>query len=156
MPDISVHTAQYIDKKIKERFIEKLPQYCEGVDKWEIHWSPTQAFERPEDLFWLDFFFNPYEPSQKELGTGGRNRFEGFTQINICVPLNSDIVTDEDPIGTSPAFICSADIERAFKRGDIFNGIQIVKFQEYTSALQVYDDFCFLPVRIFWRADLPN
>lgn len=150
------HTASYVDKRIKERFKKELSKYCEGDDAWSIHWSPTTAFERPDDLYWMEFFFMPFETSQVEIGTWGRNRFEGFMQINICVPLNSDIVSDEDPIGCSPVFSVSADIERVFKRGTIFNGIRVVRYQEATSALQVYDDFCFLPVRIFWQVDLTN
>lgn len=147
----------FVEKRIKEYFLEKLPQYCEGEDAWTIHWSQSKTFTRPDDLFWLDFFFIPSEPFQQELGTGGRNRHKGIMQINICVPYDADISEDDDDvIGTSPMDICADDIARVFRRGVIFNGIRIVKFSKDSSALQMYDDFCCLPVSIYWEADLSN
>lgn len=146
----------YIEKKIKHYFLDKLPQYCSGDDAWELHWNPVKTFTRPDDLYWLDFFFMNNEPFQQELGTGGRNRHKGILQINICTPLDDTKENEEDPIGTSSMDVCADDIARVFRRGVIFDGIRIVKCHKYTSALEVYDDFASLPLRIFWEADLSN
>jgi len=155
-------TSTYIDKKIKQYFKDNLSQYVEGDDAWGINWNPNIAFKRPDDLYWLDFFFNPSEPAQIELGTKGRNRWVGFMQINICVPLNEATIeeaeadSDDDTFGTSAMDTCYNDIARVFKRGVIFNGIRINKTYSIPSAMQVLDDFCSLPVRIEWQADLSN
>lgn len=146
----------YVEKTIKKYFLTNLPQYCEGDDAWTIHWNPTVTFSRPDDLYWLDFFFMNNEPFQQELGTGGRNRHKGVLQINICTPLDAVKVTEDDPIGTSPMDICADDIARIFRRGVTFDGIRIVKCYKETSALEVYDDFCCLPISIYWEADLSN
>ena len=152
----------YIEKKLKKFFCDNLPQYVEGDDAWGINWHPNIAFERPDDLYWLDFFFIPAEPFQQELGTGGRNRWRGILQINICVPLNeattdvSGETEDEDIFGTSAMDKCYNDIARVFRRGVIFNGIRIHKTYRNTSAMQFYDDFCALPVTIEWQSDLSN
>lgn len=146
----------YVDKKIKEYFLKELPQYCEGEEAWEIHWSQTKTFTRPDDLYWMDFTFHPAIPKQEALGTAGRNRFTGFTQISINVPLDSTETTEEDPVGTSPLDICADDIARVFRRGVLIDGIRIVKFSKDSSALRVYDDFVSMPVSIYWWADLKN
>lgn len=156
----------YIEKKIKQYFKTHLSQYCVGDDAWSIMWSPNMAFERPDDLYWLDMAFNSNPPTQREIGTYGRNAWNGYLQIGICVPLNETSLIDEDaeneddndiPVfGNSSMDKCFNDIARVFRRGVIFDGIRIVKCCRYTSALQIYDDFCRLPVRIFWQADLSN
>lgn len=155
-------TSTYIDKKIKEYFKKNLPQYIEGDDAWGINWNPNISFKRPDDLYWLDFFFVPSEPKQIELGNNGRNRWSGFMQINICVPRNEATTeesgddSDDDTFGTSAMDNCYNDIARVFKRGVTFDGIRIYKTYSITSAMQVLDDFCSLPVRIEWQTDLNN
>ena len=152
----------YIEKQIISYFKENLSQYVEGPDAWKINWHPNMAFERPDDLYWLDFFFLPNAPVQQELGTGGRNRWSGIVQINICVPKDehsseeSEETEDDDTYGTSAMDNCYNDIARVFRRGVIFKGIRINKTYRTTSAMQVYDDFCSVPVTIEWVADLSN
>lgn len=188
----------YIEKKMKEYFIKKLPQYVlledaakifltnvskktedeireelesilgkKIVDKinedgWKINWHPNLSFIRPDDLYWMDFHFLTNDPMQIELGTGGRNRWSGFLQINICVPKNemsldkSGDESESDIFGSSAMDKCYLDISRVFRRGTIFDGIKIFKTRRYTSAMQVEEDFCWCPVRIMWTADLSN
>lgn len=158
----TLKTDTYVEKKLKQYFKDNLPQYVQGENAWGINWHPNIAFKRPDDLYWLDFFFLPNVPFQQELGTTGRNRWKGILQINICVPKNEmtvedDVDSDEDDdFGTSAMDICYNDIARVFKRGVIFDGIRIHKTYRNTSALQVYDDFCCLPVTIEWQSDLSN
>ena len=155
-------TDTYIEKKLKKYFRDNLPQYVEGPDAWKVNWSPNIAFERPSDLYWLDLFFIPGEPFQQELGNWGRNRWSGILQVNIYTPksevtVEDGIDTDEDDdFGTSAMDRCYNDIAEVFKRGVVFDGIRIHKCYRNTSALQVYDDFCALPVTIEWQADLSN
>lgn len=145
----------YIDRKIKERFKKMLPMYCEGEEAWAIHWNPMTNFIRPNDLYWFDFFFMPLTVNQAGIGSYSNNRFEGYMQINICTPLENN-TSEDGTITDAPCFKVSDDIQKVFKRGTYFDGIRITKYQENTSALQVYEDFCFLPVRIFFMADLAN
>lgn len=159
MSELTIKTDTYVEKKIKNYFKANLPQYIEGDDKWAINWSPNISFDRPDDLYWLDFFFSSNPPVQQELGTGGRNRWTGYIQINICVPLNEmtlDDEEDDDTFGTSAMDKCFNDIAKVFRRGVIFDGIRIHKCYRNSSALQSYDDFCCLPVIIEWQADLSN
>ena len=155
-------TDTYVEKKMKEHFKEALPQYVEGDDAWKINWHPNVAFERPDDLYWLDFFFLPGIPYQQELGNGGRNRWTGVLQINICVPKDDTSLDDgvdsdgDDDFGSSAMDTCYNDIAEAFRRGTVFDGIRIHKCYRNTSAMQTYDDFCCLPVTIEWQADLSN
>lgn len=158
----ALKTDTYIEKKLKKRFAEALPQYVEGDEAWKINWHPNMAFERPDDLYWLDFFFLPGIPYQQELGNEGRNRWAGIMQINICTPKDDMTVEDgmddegDDDYGSSAMDRCYNDIAQAFRRGTTFDGIRIYKTYRNTSAMQVYDDFCVLPVTIEWQADLSN
>jgi hypothetical protein len=83
-------------------------------------------------------------------------------QINICVPLNeatteeSEETEGDDTFGTSAMDTCYNDIARVFRRGVIFDGIRIYKTYRNPSAMQVYEDFCCMPVSIEWQADLSN
>jgi hypothetical protein len=162
VPENTLKTDTYIEKKIKAYFKAKLPQYVAGDDAWKINWHPNISFERPDDLYWLDFFFLPGTPYQQEIGNWGRNRWTGILQINICVPKNEmtvedDVDSDEDDtFGTSAMDTCFNDIAKVFRRGVTFDGIRIHKTYRNTSAMQVYDDFCCLPVTIEWQADLNN
>lgn len=162
MSEKTFKSDTYIDKKIKEFFKKNLPQYIDGEDAWGINWNPNISFKRPEDLYWLDFFFLPNQPTQQELGTDGRNRWRGIMQINICVPLNeatteeSEETEGDDTFGTSAMDTCYNDIARVFRRGVIFDGIRIYKTYRNPSAMQVYEDFCCMPVSIEWQADLSN
>lgn len=149
-------TDLFVEKKIKQYFIDNLPQYVEGDEAWKINWSPNMAFERPDDLYWLDFFFLPNTPYQQEIGWGARNRWTGIMQINICVPKDDTLSTEDNVFGNSAMDLCYEDIAKVFKRGTIFNGIRIAKTCRETSAMQVYDDFVCLPVSIYWQADLSN
>jgi hypothetical protein len=154
----------YIEKQLIKYFKQNLPSYVKGDDAWKINWHPNVSFERPDDLYWLDFFFLSNEPYQQELGTGGRNRWTGILQINICVPKdefqlpNDDEEDDDESVtfGTSAMDTCYNDIAKVFRRGTIFNGIRISRTYRTTSAMQVYDDFCCMPVTIEWQADLSN
>lgn len=158
----TLKTDTYIEKRLKKYFCDNLPQYVEGDDAWGINWHPNIAFTRPDDLYWLDFFFLPSVPFQQELGNWGRNRWRGILQINICVPLNeatteeAEADSEDDTFGTSAMDMCYNDIAKTFKRGVIFDGIRIHKTYRNTSAMQVYEDFCALPVTIEWQADLSN
>lgn len=149
----------YIENTLKNMFAEKLPQYVKGDDAWKINWNPNVVFERPDDLYWMDIFFIANEPYQAELGTDGRNVWTGFMQININVPKN-DVVSgfDENGIYNEQSAMnkCYEDIAKVFRRGVIYKGVRIVKTSRNTSALQVYDDFCSMPVTIRWKAYLSN
>lgn len=145
----------FVEKKIKEYFVDNLKQYCEGDDAWKIHWNPVGTIERPDDLYWLDLHFVTNEPFQRELGTYGRNHWSGFLQVRINTPLDEADLEGGDSVNSAMNH-CYEDIARVFRRGTIFNGIRIIKTCRYTSAMQVEDDFCSLPVRIYWEADLSN
>lgn len=155
-------TDTYIDKKIKEYFKANLPQYIEGDDAWSICWNSNMTFTLPDDLYWLEFTFKPGVPSQGELGNTGRNRWDGEMQIDICVPINEATTEesgddeDDDTFGTSAMDTCYNDIAKVFKRGVTFDGIRIYKTYRNSSAMQVYEDFCKMPVLIQWRAYLSN
>lgn len=156
MSEKTILTDVYVEKKFKEYFKSKLSSYVEGEDSWHINWNPAKAFVRPDDLYWLDFYFLPNVPNQMELGTWGRNRWTGVVQINVCVPLDTSAEDEEDIEDNSAMDTCFLDISRVFRRGVIFNGIRINKCYRNTSALQTYEDFCCLPVTIEWVADLSN
>lgn len=149
-------TDLFVEKKIKEYFRDNLSQYVKGDDAWKINWTANKTFERPADLYWLDFKFLANPPFQQELGTGGRNRWQGIMQINICVPRDDASGDVSNDFEDSAMDICYQNIAKVFRRGVIFNGIRIIKCCRNTSAMQFYDDFCLLPVSIYWQSDLSN
>ena len=90
----------------------------------------------------------PGQPFQQELGRAGRNRWTFVLQININGSRSA--------ISGTRAYDEAYDyIAEHFKRGDIFDGIRVLK-TAYRSSARIQDDYYSVPVTVMVQADLPN
>lgn len=105
----------------------------------------NKSFVRPKNLYWFEVFFVPATPFQSELGRHGRNRYTGFLQINVCVPLD---------VGKKALNDRYDKIATMFKRGDVDRGVGILKTERVSA--QQYSDYYSQPIRVYWQADLDN
>lgn len=140
-------TDAYVEQVMIERFKEigePFLKYDEDGNITNVAF-PNESFVRPADGHWLEFWFIPPEPFQKELFREARNRYIGLVQINIIVPNN---------IGTSAINARYETIAKQFRRGDIFNGVRIAK--TYRDPASIDGDYYLVPVTIEWEADLDN
>ena len=108
--------------------------------------EPNKAQKRPTDDIWFEIFPLHGQPFQKEWGTHGRNRWVSGIQINMNRP--KDFGTDD--FDEAYDFIAAN-----FKRGDIFNGIRVLK-TAYRSSARLLDDYYSEPVTVMVQADLDN
>ena len=141
-------TDTYIWKKVKERFISVIENFNEEYSKETIIIEPNDTSERPLDEIWFEIFPLHTQPRQQELGGSGRNRWLLGLQININSSRSGNIGTD--------AFDEAYDyIASNFKRGDIFDGIRVLK-TAYRSSARLLDDYYSVPVTVMVQADLEN
>lgn len=108
--------------------------------------EPNETASRPENSLWFEIFPLHAPPSQQELGTTGRNRWNFGLQVNINSPKDRGTYEIEEAYD----FIAGN-----FKRGDIFNGIRVLQTASRSSA-RIQDDFYSVPVTIMVQADLDN
>lgn len=101
---------------------------------------------RPVNDIWFEIFPLHDQPFQQEWGTHGRNRWTFGLQINMNRP--KDFGTDD--FDEAYDFIASN-----FKRGDIFDGIRVLK-TAYRSSARLLDDYYSEPVTVMVQADLDN
>lgn len=140
-------TDVYVENVLKERFKqigEPFIKYDEQNKITNISF-PNESFVRPSDGQWMEFWFVPPEPFQKELFREARNRYVGLVQINIVVPTDS---------GTEAVDARYEIIAKNFRRGDIYEGVRIAK--TYRTPAAIDGDFYIMPVTIVWEADLDN
>ena len=152
-------TDTYIEEKITERFLNiGEPYITEPIEEtdsegniWKTYPNvalPNEAFEVPANELFFEVFFMPGVPFQSELGTSGRNRCTGIFQININTPKDWGVN------GTAKVNDCYDAIASAFRRGDIFDGVRIVK--TYRSSARSSGDCYTVPVSVQWWAELEN
>lgn len=117
--------------------------YTNVVDPNDIEKRETLA---SKDNIWFEIFPLHSQPSQQELGSVGRNRWNFGLQININSPRN---------FGTYDIDSVYDAIASQFKRGDIFDGIRVLQTAYRTSA-RLQDDYYSVPVTVMVQADLQN
>lgn len=139
-------TDTYIWKQITSRFEEVINRYNEEYGKETLIIEPNNTEERPSSELWFELFPLHSQPSQQELGTSGRNRWNFGLQININSPCDNGTYDIDEAYD----FIASN-----FKRGDIFNGIRVLK-TAYRSSARLQGDYYSEPVTILVQADLDN
>ena len=90
---------------------------------------------------WLDVYFVPFRHVQAELGKNGKNRWQGYLQVNICCPKGVGV--------KYPNNVFDA-ISKHFPEGHITDGLYITGVDRGVGESDT--DFFFEPVRIFFNA----
>jgi hypothetical protein len=139
-------TDSYIWQKIRQRFLSVVENYNTLMDRELVIIEPNNLSERPVNELWLEIFPLHASPVQQELGTSGRNRWTFGLQININSPRD---------MGTYDIDVVYDFFADNFKRGDIFDGIRVLK-TAYRSSARLQDDYYSVPVTIMVQADLDN
>lgn len=152
-------TDTYIERKLIERFLAIGEPYIEPpVEEtdsegrvwrtWPNVELPNETLEKPENSHYFELFFEPYMPYQSELGGSGRNRCTGEFIIVINTPKDWGVE------GTAKANDCYDAIASAFRRGDIFDGVRVVR--TFRSSARIYGDCYSVPVSVQYWAELEN
>ena len=137
------------NKEIQDWEIVEFPYFIKDDDgKIENVVEPNMTLERPSDDLWFEIFPLHSMPRQQELGTAGRNRWIFGLQININCSRTGGYGTDD--IDEAYDFIAGC-----FKRGDIFDGIRVLR-TAYRSSARLLDDYYSVPVTVMVQADLKN
>ena len=155
-------TDTYIWQKVRQRFLSIDATYEDGTDiiQKEYDGDEVTAYTNvvdPNDIekrevlaskdnIWFEIFPIHSQPFQQEWGMKGRNRWTFGLQININSPRN---------MGTYDIDTVYDAIARRFKRGDIFDGIRVLK-TAYRSSARLLDDYFSEPVTVMVQADLDN
>ena len=160
-------TDTYIWQKVRERFLgmeaKVIGQDGNETDIIEKEHDDDGSVERyanvvdPNDTerrgsirsssgIWFEIFPLHSPPSQQELGSAGRNRWNFGMQININSPRD---------MGTYAIDTVYDAIASRFRRGDIFDGIRVMQ-TAYRSSARLADDYYSVPVTVMVQADLEN
>ena len=160
-------TDSYIWQKVRQRFLaidatltdEDGNEYPVIIKEYDDDGNITgytnvvdpNDTKKREDLLseghiWFEIFPLHSQPFQQELGGAGRNRWLLGFQININCSKG---------LGTYDIDTVYDAIAAQFKRGDIFDGIRVLK-SAYRSSARLSDDYYSEPVTVMLQADLEN
>lgn len=141
-------TDTYIYDKVLQRFRDVIDEFNMEHGYSCVVFEPNDTDTRPQNELWFEIFQLHSQPFQQELGRAGRNRWTFGLQININGSRSA--------ISGTNAYDEAYDyIAAHFKRGDIFDGIRVLK-TAYRSSARIQDDYYSVPVTVMVQADLPN
>lgn len=108
-----------------------------------VAFDRSKFMDKAGNYGWLDVLFVPFRHIQAELGTNGKNRWQGYLQVNVCCPKGVGVKYTNNVFDA---------ISKHFPEGHITDGLYITGVDRGIGTPCI--DFFFTPVRIFWKATI--
>lgn len=113
----------------------------ENISHENVAFDRSKFMDKAGNYGWLDVTFFPFRHTQAELGKTGKNKWQGFLQINVCCPKGVGV---KYPNNVFDAIV------KHFPEGHITDGLYITDVSRDVGVST--PDFYYEPVRIFWKA----